>query len=104
MLPMLAKFLVVALMTSVVALLGLFAGVQPSSRLSCGPTVAPFGPHACSGTTPVFVVGSKAPITAVGVESVVGSTTSGPPSHSIRAEPAAQFVPAGFLAMNGIDT
>src|SRR5262245_30702417 len=101
MLAMLAKFLVVALMTSVVALLGLFAGVQPKSRLSCGPTVAPFGPHACSGTTPVFVAGSKAPITVVGI---VGSTTSSPPSQVTGPASALKLQPAGLLAMTGIDT
>ena len=43
-------------MTSVVVLLGLLAGVQPSNRLSFGPTVAPFGPQAWSEMTPVLVV------------------------------------------------
>src|SRR5437879_13801960 len=75
-----AVFLVVALITSVVVSLGLFCGVQPRSRLSLGPTVAPFGPHAWSGTTPVFVTGSNAPTTAVGWS---GSVTSSPPSHVI---------------------
>src|ERR1700736_102035 len=65
-------------MTSVVVLPGRLAGVQPNKRFSCGPTVAPFGPHWLSGTTPVFVVESNAPITAVGL---VGSITSIPPSH-----------------------
>src|SRR5713226_4921093 len=80
MLPMLAKFLVLALMTSVVVSLGLFCGVQPSNRLAFGPTVAPFGPHAFNFTTPVFVAGLNAPIVAVTRGRVVGSITSSPPA------------------------
>ena len=57
----------------VVVLLGLLAVVQPSRRLSNGPSVDPFGPHAWSGITPVLVAGSNAPCTAVGLVSVVGS-------------------------------
>ena len=63
--------------------------------------MAPFGPHACSGTTPVFVAGSKAPNTAVGV---VGSTTSSPPSQVMSPASASKLQPAGLLAMIGIDT
>ena len=75
------KFLVVALMTSVLRLAGLLARVQPSSRLSCGPTVAPLGPQSLSCTTPVFVAGSKAPSTKVPGVTVVGSITISPPSQ-----------------------
>src|SRR5207253_11226907 len=50
---MLAEFLLAALITSVPVSLGLFCGVQPSSRLPRGPNVAPFGPHRVSLTTPV---------------------------------------------------
>src|SRR5713226_5623100 len=100
---MLAKFLVTALMTSVVLLLGLLAVVQPSSRLEFGPTVAPFGPQEWSCTTPVFVAGSKAPITAVPPETVAGSTTSSPPSQVMGPASCPKLQPAGLLAMIGID-
>jgi len=64
--------------------------------------VAPFGPHWLSGTTPVLVVELNAPITAVGVDSVVGSITSIPPSHWLDpVENGAQ--PDGTLIC-GIDT
>ena len=75
------KFLVVALMTSVLVLAGLLAEVQPSSRLSCGPTVAPLGPQSLSCRTPVFVAGSKAPSTKVPGVTVFGSITISPPSQ-----------------------
>src|SRR5438552_18348308 len=75
------KCLVVALMTSVRSLGGLLAGVQPNRRLSCGPTVAPLGPQLLSGTTPVFVTGSKAPRTMPPGVTVVGSITINPPSQ-----------------------
>src|SRR6202030_3556392 len=74
-----AVFLVFAFMTSVVMPLGRLFGVQPSSRLSWGPTVAPFGPQPVSGTTPVFVVALNAPIVVTGPVTVVGSITSRPP-------------------------
>src|SRR5438876_12187075 len=75
------KCLVVALITSVLELLGLLAGVQPSSRLSCGPTVAPLGPQSLSCKTPLFVAGSNAPSTKVGPVMMVGSITINPPSQ-----------------------
>jgi hypothetical protein len=81
--PMLAKCLVVALMTKVLVLLGSALWVQPSSRLSKGPTVIPNGPHSFTGRTPVFVAESNAPITAVGPENAVGSSTSNPPLQVI---------------------
>src|SRR3954453_15056227 len=95
--------LVLALMTSVMWSLGLFAGVQPSRMLSCGPTVAPFGPQACSGMTPVLVGGLNAPCTAVGVVSVAGSVTSRPPSHVTGPRLASKLQPGGLLAMTGTD-
>src|SRR4051812_45944481 len=104
MLPMFAKFLVFALITSVVTLLGLLAGVQPSSRLSLTPTVAPFGPQACSGTTPVLVAGSNAPISAVDPLRVVGSITNSPPSQVTGPRSALKLQPAGLLAMIGTET
>src|SRR5262249_54994507 len=76
-------FLLLALITSVIVLLGLLAGVQPSRIFSSGPTVEPFGPQPLSGTTPVFVRSSKAPCTALGVARLVGSVTSRPPSQVI---------------------
>src|SRR5229473_2442234 len=100
-LPMLAKFLVLALMTSVLVLVGTFCGVQPSSRLSCGPTVAPFGPHSLSGNTPVLVAALKAPITATGRVRVVGSITSMPPWQKL-GPPKVQ--PGGLLAICGTET
>ena len=75
------KCLVVALMTSVLSLVGLLAGVQPNRRLSCGPTVAPLGPQLLSFRTPVFVAGLKAPSTMVPGVTVVGSITISPPSQ-----------------------
>src|SRR6185437_12090413 len=96
-----AMFLVVALMTRVVVSLGLFCGVQPSSRLSWTPTVAPLGPHLLSGTTPVLVAGSNAPSAVVGP---LGSTTRSPPSQVIEPESCPKLQPAGLLAMTGIDT
>src|SRR5581483_4176084 len=101
MLSMCAMFLVAALMTSVVLSLGLFCGVQPSSRLSWTPTVAPFGPHLLSGTTPVLVVGSNAPSPIVGP---VGSTTRSPPSQVIGPDSCPKLQPGGLLAMTGIET
>ena len=81
------KCLVVALITSVLSLVGLLAGVHPSSRLSCGPTVAPLGPQLLSGRTPVFVAGLKAPSTMVGRVMVVGSITISPPSQVAVPQP-----------------
>src|SRR5258705_6176630 len=75
------KCLVVALMTGVLLLVGLLAWVQPSIRLSCGPTVAPLGPQSLSATTPVFVAGSKAPRTMLPGVTLVGSITINPPSQ-----------------------
>ena len=77
--PTLPKCPVFALITSVLVSLGLFCGVQPTSRLPCGPTVAPFGPHPLSFRTPVFVPGSKAPRIAEAAVRVAGSITSKPP-------------------------
>src|SRR5437879_10066920 len=91
MLPMFAKFLLTALMTSVLLLVGTFCGVQPNSRLACGPTVAPFGPQSVSLKTPVLVAASKALITTTGTDlpsmttveveagRLFGSTISNPP-------------------------
>src|SRR5262245_20284487 len=87
MLPMFAKFLVVALITSVVTLAGLFAGVQPRSRLSFGPTVAPFGPQLLSLKTPVFVAGLNAPSTMLPGVTVVGSMIMSPPSQVAVPQP-----------------
>ena len=70
---------VFTLMTVVPLSLGLFPGVQPSiNTSSCGPTVAPLGEQAASGTTPVSVVESLAP-SVVSPPIVLGSTTSNPP-------------------------
>src|SRR5690242_16643079 len=101
MLPTLAKFLVLALITSVLVLVGTFCGVQPSNSTSCGPTVEPFGPHSSSFTTPVLVAASKAPSVAVGVVSVIGLMTSRPPWQKV-GPPKVQ--PVGLLAICGIDT
>src|SRR6266853_1379707 len=98
--PMLAKCLVAALMTSVLVSLGLFCGVQPSRRLSLGPTVAPFGEHRFSGMTPVFVDGSNAPYVALGA---VGSTTSSPPWHVTGGTFASKLQPFGLFAITGSD-
>src|SRR5271167_2762851 len=95
--PILAKFLVSALMTSVVVLPCRLAGVQPNNRFSWGPTVAPFGPHALSGTTPTLLTASNAPCTAVGWS---GSVTSSPPPQA-GVPPRTQ--PGGLLAMVGIE-
>src|SRR5262245_37593029 len=100
MLPILAKFLVWALMTSVVVLLGLLAGVQPNNRLSCTPTVAPLGPQAWSGTTPTLLTGSNAPCTAVGANGLV---TSRPPSQVMGPGSCPKLQPGGLLAMIGSD-
>src|SRR5262252_1177255 len=100
---MLAKFLILALITSVVTLLGLLAGVQPSSRLSFTPTVAPLGPQACSGTTPVLVAGLNAPTTAVDIVSVVGSITRSPPSQVMGPGSCPKLQPTGLFAMIGTD-
>src|SRR3954451_16966257 len=81
------KCLVVAFMTSVLLLAGLLAAVQPSSRLSCGPTVMPFGPQSLSCNTPVFVAGLKAPSTMVGRVMLAGSITIIPPSQVAAPEP-----------------
>src|ERR1700731_271003 len=90
MLLMVVCSLVLVLITNVVVSLGAFCGVQPSNRLSSGPTVEPFGLQAWSRTTPVLVAGSKAPWTAIGpvsgsvtTVSAVGSVTSRPPSQVI---------------------
>src|SRR5690242_1564741 len=101
MLPMFAKFLVAALITRVVTFAGLFAGVQPSSRLSFGPTVAPFGPQACSGTMPVLLAGLKAPTTVL---PSVGSMTARPPSQVMAPASCPKLQPGGLFAMIGIDT
>src|SRR5499427_1212518 len=101
MLPMFAKFLVPALITSVPTFAGLFAGVQPRSRLSFGPTVAPFGPQACSGTMPVLVAGLNAPTTMV---PSVGSMTASPPSQVIGPDDPSKLQPIGLLAMIGTET
>src|SRR2546421_11138456 len=99
------KCLVVALMTSVLSFVGLFAGVQPSSRLSCGPTVAPLGPQLLSGKTPVFVAGSKAPSTMTGRVTVVGSITISPPSQrTLAVGVGAVTHPGGLFPRTGTDT
>src|ERR1700694_4853824 len=92
--------LVLALITNVVVSLGLFCGVQPSNRLSSGPTVAPFGLQAWSRTTPVFLAGLKAPWTAVGA---VGSVTSRPPSQVIGPARCPELQPVGLWATIGSD-
>src|SRR5882672_8450302 len=92
------KCLVVALMTSVLLLVGLLAWVQPSIRLSCGPTVAPLGPQSLSCKPPLFVAGLKAPSAMNPGVTVVGSITIKPPSQVI---PAPQ--PPGFPRI-GTDT
>src|SRR5438094_8553538 len=81
-----AVFLVFALMTSVVVLLGSICGVQPHIRSEFGLTVAPFGPQLQSGRTPVLVAGANAPITEVmtpstrvGPGKLCGSITNSPP-------------------------
>src|SRR5262249_20595931 len=94
-----AVFLVVALMTSVLVLVGTFPGVQPSSRLSCGPSVEPLGPQLESGMTPVFLTGSNAPA-AVGL---FGSVTSRPPWQKDLPPEPSKAQPTGLLAIWGID-
>src|SRR5258706_15206264 len=96
------KRLVVALMTSVLSLVALLAGVHPKSRLSCGPTVAPLGPQLLSCKTPEFLAGSKAPLTKVPGVTVVGSITISPPSQAIVL-PFAPLHPSGFPRI-GTDT
>src|SRR6266436_3232738 len=90
---------VLALMTSVVLLFALLPGVQPSSRLSFTPTVAPFGPQTESAMTPVFVTGSYLPCTGCGLS---GSVTSRPPSQ-VMAWGGVRFAlawqPGGLLAI-----
>src|SRR5439155_7702836 len=112
MLPMFAKFLLWALMTSVLRLVGTFCGVQPSSRLACGPTVAPFGPHSVNLKTPVLVAALNAPITTTGTDlpsmvtvdvgagRLFGSTISNPPWQKI-GPPNVQ--PVGLFAICGTD-
>src|SRR5215831_2502215 len=92
-----AELWVFALITSVVVPGGKLAGVQPSNRLSCRPTVAPLGPQAGSGMTPVPVVALKRPCTACGLS---GSVTSRPPLQKLGP---AKVQPGGLLAMVGID-
>src|ERR1700693_61907 len=92
--------LVLALITNVVVSLGLFCGVQPSNRLSSGPTVAPFGLQAWSSTTPVLVAGSNAPRTAVGA---VGSITSRPPSQVIGPAVPLKLQPWGLFLTIGTE-
>src|ERR1051325_10653708 len=104
MLAMFAKFFVFAFITRAVTLLGLLAGVQPSSRLSCTPTVAPFGPQACSGTTPVLVAGLNAPITKFDVVTAFGATTNRAQSQVIAPRSALKLPPAGLWAMIGTAT
>src|SRR5712672_1517000 len=96
--PLTAALLwVLALMTRVVVWGGKLPGVQPSNRLSCTPTVAPFGPQAGSGMTPVPVVVLKRPSTALGLS---GSVTSRPPLQKF-GPPKVQ--PAGLLAIWGTE-
>src|SRR5260370_7274644 len=89
---------VLALMTSVVLLFALLPGVQPNSRLSFTPTVAPFGPQAVSAMTPVFVTGLYVPCTGCGLS---GSVTSTPPSHVTAAAFALALPPAALLPIHG---
>src|ERR1051325_3326979 len=98
--------LVIALITSWITSLGLFCGVQPSRRLSSGPTVAPFGPQAWSFTTPVLVLASNAPwVTEAWCESMIasGSVTRTPPSQVIAPAVPSALHPTGLLTMIGID-
>src|SRR6266436_1923878 len=81
------KCLVVALITSVLSLVVLLAGVQPSSRLSFGPTVAPLGPQLLSRITPEFLDESKAPSTKFPGVTVSGSITINPPSQVAVPKP-----------------
>src|SRR2546423_2743498 len=97
------KCLVVALITRVLRFAGLLAWVHPSSRLSCGPTVAPLGPQSLSFTTPVLVAGSKAPITMAPRVTVVGSITISPPSQ-VTAGGGPLTHPGGLLPRTGTDT
>src|SRR5207302_9705209 len=98
MFPTSTKFLVCALMTCVVVLVGTFCGVQPSIRLAFGPTVAPLGPQSLSASTPVFVAASNAPYTGLGL---FGSTINNPPWQKF-GPPKVQ--PAGLLAICGSET
>src|SRR5712692_9439557 len=95
---MLAVFLVFALITCVVVLVGTFCGVQPKRRFPAGPTVAPFGPQSCRARTPVLLAASNAPTTAVGC---IGSTISNPPWQKFGPP---KVHPAGLLALCGTDT
>src|SRR5690349_12291065 len=101
--------LLVAFMTRLITSLGLFAGVQPSRMLSCGPTVAPFGPQWWSATTPVLVLELNAPWTTTTVvpwkASMIasGSVTRTPPSQVIGPAFPSALQPAGLLAMIGIE-
>src|SRR6266478_2318828 len=96
--PLTAALLwVLALITSVVVWGGKLPGVQPRSKLSFTPTVAPFGPQAGSAMTPVPETGSKVVSTVFGLS---GSVTSRPPLHA-GVPPRTQ--PAGLFAMVGID-
>src|SRR5215470_17138309 len=88
---------VLPLMTSEVVPGGKLPGVQPSNRLSCGPTVAPFGPHAVSGMTPWPVAGSNKPSGEMGLS---GSVTKRPP---LQKGAAVKLQPAGLFAIWGID-
>src|SRR5260221_11664967 len=83
------KCLVVALMTSVLSLAGLLVGVQPSSRLSFGPTVAPLGPQLLSAITPEALAELKAPSTKIPDVTESGSITISPPSQAPVPDPAA---------------
>src|SRR5438552_3147644 len=92
-----------ALMTCLLLFVVLLATVQPSSRLSCGPSVAPLGPQAVSGTTPLFVAGSKAPSTMIPEVKLAGSITIIPPSQvTLAAGPVRH--PFGFSPRIGTDT
>src|SRR5262244_2573106 len=91
---------VLALKMVVWVSLGLLRGVQPSISSSSTPTVAPFGPQAASLTTPVWVAGSKAPSTALGL---CGSVTSTPPWQVMGPAAPSKLQPGGLLAMIGID-
>src|SRR5882672_11817867 len=103
------KCLVVALMTSVLLLAGLLAWVQPSSRLSFGPTVAPFGPQSLSFKSPWFFAASNSPTDVLPVVTRFGSITSSPPSQvttvgGVAFGSARETQPDGLPPTTGTDT
>jgi len=77
--PTLPKCPVFALITSVLVSLGLFCGVQPTSRLPCGPDRGAVRSAPAELQDPSLVPGSKAPRIAEAAVRVAGSITSKPP-------------------------